>query len=120
MEEYFKLINKYLDEGWKMTAISCEEPKCTVGATHQGSLLANLQTSKTFCPRCKTSSDAEFEVKKSPLYDAVDRDPVDDEDQAEPQDPDFDQLASSLLSSRFVEQHSNPGPPNLKSRTSTT
>ena len=31
MEEYFKLTNKYLDEGWKMTAISCDEGKCTVG-----------------------------------------------------------------------------------------
>ncbi len=106
MEEYFKLINKCLDEGWKMTAISCDEPKCTVGPTHQGSLLANLQTKKTFCPRCKASKDAEFETKKSPLYEAAGRDAEDDEDEAE-DSPDYDQLASSLLSSRFVEQRSS-------------
>lgn len=120
MEEYFKLINKCLDEGWKMTAISCDEPKCTVGVAHQGSLLANLQTRKTFCPRCKASKDAEFEVQKSPLYDAAGREPDEEEDLAEAQDPDFDQLASSLLSTRFVEQPSSPRTPAAKTKTSTT
>ena len=36
MEEYFKFINKHLDEGWKLTTTNCDEENCKVRDSNLG------------------------------------------------------------------------------------
>ena len=44
MEEYFKTVNEYMDKGWKMSTIGCDEPKCRV--SKNPNLLGNPPASK--------------------------------------------------------------------------
>ena len=85
MEDYFKTMHSYMDKGWKTTFGNCDQPGC------KGSLLlANLAEKKTFCPKCKVESPAEFEVTQTTGYDDFEED---DEDQEQ----DYDKLATQLL-----------------------
>lgn len=93
MQEYFKNVNEKLDQGWKMTTVSCGEGPCTT------SLLANITEQKTFCPKCKSTKDAELKVESAPAPD-----PYADFEEDEDKEDNYDNLASKLMSKSTTVQ----------------